>query len=105
MSLTTLQKDICRLIAQNRIEQGESYLAGAVPLNVFTESQRISRDIDLFHDTSEALAVTWQAVSNLAICYSIRAVSKERIRALSDNHCRPFITIIPADCRCNLFGY
>ena len=48
MALTKLQRTICRLIAQNRIESGESY-------------SRISRDIDLFHDTNEALEATWEA--------------------------------------------
>jgi hypothetical protein len=42
MALTALQRNICRLIAQSRIESG-----------------RISRDIDLFHDTESALEASW----------------------------------------------
>jgi len=45
MALTDLQRDLCRLIAHNRIASGE----------------RLSRDVDLFHDTDEALEATWHA--------------------------------------------
>lgn len=48
MALTDLQRTICRLIADNRIASGES-------------ASRISRDIDLFHDTDEALDASWRA--------------------------------------------
>ena len=61
MAITSFQREICRLIAANRIEQGESYVAGGVALNLLTEGRRISRDIDLFHDTEEALDATWTA--------------------------------------------
>lgn len=61
MALTTFQKDLCRRIAANRIERGESYVAGGSALNVFAGGNRVSRDIDLFHDTVEALNATWQA--------------------------------------------
>ncbi len=59
MALTSFQCEICRLIAANRIEQGESYVAGGVALNTLMGTSRISRDIDLFHDTDEALRATW----------------------------------------------
>jgi len=58
MAITTFQKEICRLISSNRIEKGESYVAGGVALNTLIEAPRISRDIDLFHDTHEALETT-----------------------------------------------
>ncbi len=61
MSLTEFQQSVCGLIARNRIEQGESYVAGGVALNLLTGGTRISRDIDLFHDTEEALEKTWDA--------------------------------------------
>ena len=61
MALTRFQQAVCRLIAANRLEQGEAYVAGGVALNLLTGGRRISRDIDLFHDTLEALDVTWQA--------------------------------------------
>lgn len=61
MALTELQRTICRLIARNRIEAGESYVAGGVALNEAMHAPRVSRDIDLFHDTNEALDATWTA--------------------------------------------
>jgi hypothetical protein len=61
VALTELQRTICQLIAQNRIESGESYVAGGVALNEALGASRISRDIDLFHDTHEALDATWAA--------------------------------------------
>ena len=61
MALTGFQQTLCRLIAANRLEQGEAYVAGGVALNLLTGGRRISRDIDLFHDTLEALDATWQA--------------------------------------------
>jgi len=38
---------------------GESYVAGGVALNQLISSARLSRDIDLFHDTEASLAATW----------------------------------------------
>ncbi|MFO0984343.1 MAG: nucleotidyl transferase AbiEii/AbiGii toxin family protein [Planctomycetota bacterium] len=58
MSITTFQRDICRLIAAQRRRTGESYIAGGVALNTLLKAPRISRDIDLFHDTEEALRVS-----------------------------------------------
>ena len=65
MALTRLQRRVCRLIATNRISSGESYVAGGVALNELVGASRISRDIDLFHDTSEALESSWQADRSL----------------------------------------
>jgi hypothetical protein len=59
MSLTEFQQFICRLIARNRVEQGESYVAGGVALNLLTGGGRISKVIDLFRDTEDALDKTW----------------------------------------------
>ncbi len=61
MVLTALQRDICRLLAHNRIASGESYVAGGAALNELLSAPRISRDIDLFHDTDEALTRSWEA--------------------------------------------
>ena len=61
MALTDFQRRVCRLIARNRIASGESYVAGAAALNELIRAPRISRDVDLFHDTEEALEATWQA--------------------------------------------
>jgi hypothetical protein len=59
MALTDLQRRICRLLAANRIASGESYVAGGAALNEVIASERLSRDIDLFHDTTEALESSW----------------------------------------------
>lgn len=61
MALTEFQRTVCRLLAAQRIKQGESYVAGGAALNTLIDAPRLSRDIDLFHDTSEALDATWTA--------------------------------------------
>jgi acetyl-CoA/propionyl-CoA carboxylase biotin carboxyl carrier protein len=43
------------------LASGESYVAGAAALNALTGAARISRDIDLFHDTAEAVGASWEA--------------------------------------------
>jgi len=67
MAATELQRDVCRLIARFRVEQGESYVAGATALNELIGAPRVSRDLDLFHDTREALTATWDADRELLI--------------------------------------
>jgi hypothetical protein len=59
MALTALQRDVCRLLAARRRAGGESYVAGGVALNVALEAHRMSRDLDVFHDTTEAVARSW----------------------------------------------
>lgn len=59
MPLTQFQRDLCRLIADNRIARGEAYVAGGVALTEALQTTRISRDLDLFHDTREALVQTF----------------------------------------------
>ncbi len=59
MSLTEFQRRICRIVAENRIAAGESYVAGGAALNALVAGARISRDIDLFHDTDAAVAAGW----------------------------------------------
>lgn len=61
MALGQLQRDICQLLAAQRRSSGESYVAGGVALNELTRGTRRSRDIDLFHDTAEALVKSWDA--------------------------------------------
>src|SRR5579862_4928779 len=60
MSLTRLQSDILRCLAENRSET--SYLAGGIMLN--KDWQRRSDDIDIFHDTDEE--VTGAADADIA---------------------------------------
>ena len=61
MALTQLQRTVCRLLAANRVASGESYVAGGVALNELIAASRISRDVDVFHDTDQALAASWEA--------------------------------------------
>jgi len=49
------------LLSEARRERGESYVAGGVALNTLLKAQRVSRDIDLFHDSDAALAASWSA--------------------------------------------
>lgn len=65
MALTAFQRKLCRLVARNRTEAGESYIAGGAALNELIASARISRDLDLFHDTDEAVAASWDADRHL----------------------------------------
>src|SRR5205809_5016575 len=65
MALTRLQRDVCRLLAAARRESGESYVSGGVALTVALGMSRISRDIDVFHDTSEAVARSWDRDRNI----------------------------------------
>ena len=44
MALTTFQRDVCRLLADNRIRSGESYVAGGAALNEVRQAPRVSKD-------------------------------------------------------------
>jgi hypothetical protein len=61
MALTSFQRDVCHVLADNRIRGGESYVAGGAALNEILGAPRVSRDLDLFHDTAEALEASWRA--------------------------------------------
>jgi len=64
MALTEFQRDILRLLAPSRLER-ESYVAGGAALNTQLRASRRSRDIDLFHDTIEAVTKTVAADRSL----------------------------------------
>ena len=79
MALTTIQRNICRVIAENRISSGESYVAGAAALNELIQAPRVSRDVDLFHDTEQALQSSWDADRQLLEEHSFQVrVLRER---------------------------
>jgi hypothetical protein len=61
VALSEYQRGICQLIAANRRASGESYVAGGVALNTLLNTPRLSRNIDLFHDTDTALITSWLA--------------------------------------------
>jgi hypothetical protein len=56
MPLTEFQAEIFRIISANR--NPESYVAGGIVIHRDVNSTRYSRDIDLFHDTAEALVLS-----------------------------------------------
>ncbi len=93
MALTKLQRSICQLIAQNRVESGESYVAGGVALNEAIGAARVSRDIDLFHDTNQALDATWAADRELIehagfhveVLRELRGFVQALVRGLDDS--------------------
>ncbi len=74
MALTEFQRTVCRLIAANRVERGESYVAGGTALNLLAGGARISRDIDIFHDTAAALEAAWENDRSLLVAngYDVR---------------------------------
>ena len=53
MPLGKLEREVLRLLARNR--NPESHIAGASVLNQGDDSPRSSQDVDIFHDTREAL--------------------------------------------------
>lgn len=59
MSLTDFQRNVCRLLAANRIAKGECYVAGGAALNELILSPRLSHDVDVFHDTRDAVTSSW----------------------------------------------
>ncbi|HSR67431.1 MAG TPA: nucleotidyl transferase AbiEii/AbiGii toxin family protein [Acidobacteriota bacterium] len=61
MALSQIQRAVCQLLAQHRISSGESYVTGGVALSELLGSSRLSQDIDLFHDTEEAVDASWEA--------------------------------------------
>lgn len=61
MALTEVQRRVCRLVAASRVASGESDVAGGVALNELLDGARVSHDVDLFHDTEEALDRSWRA--------------------------------------------
>jgi hypothetical protein len=61
VAVTDFQRTVCRLLAAQRVRSGDSYVAGGTALGEATASSRLSRDIDVFHDTTEAVGRCWDA--------------------------------------------
>jgi hypothetical protein len=61
MAATPYQCGILKTLAAQRKQRGESFVAGGVALNQLLSAPRLSRDIDLFHSSQEAVAATWDA--------------------------------------------
>lgn len=75
MALAPLQRRICALVAANRRESGESCVADAAALNELIAAPRLSHDVDLFHDTAEAVASSWDADRRLLEAEGYRVVA------------------------------
>jgi hypothetical protein len=58
MPLTPIQKDVLRLLAENR--SPESHLAGATGIHMAPNTSRYSHDLDLFHENEEAVASAYR---------------------------------------------
>lgn len=79
MALTSFQRHVCRLLADRRRASGESYIAGGVALTEALATQRLSRDVDIFHDTTEAVSQSWDADRRLLEAAGITVlVQRER---------------------------
>src|SRR5687768_17464503 len=76
MALTAFQRSVCRLLAQARVASGESYVAGGAALNELLGAPRLSRDVDLFHDTESAVDASWTTDRSLleASGFDVRVV-------------------------------
>ena len=60
MALTSFQSGILKSLAANRRANAGSYVAGGLALNYRLDEPRQSRDIDIFHDSVEALFESWR---------------------------------------------
>lgn len=65
MALTPFQRQVCRLLAEARGAAGAGYMAGGASLNEVLGGERVSRDLDLFHDSEEAVGSAWDADRHL----------------------------------------
>jgi hypothetical protein len=61
MALTEYQIVVLKLLAERRKNDGESYIAGGTALNLLLQTPRMSKDIDIFHDTGDALIKAWES--------------------------------------------
>ncbi|MCC7139148.1 MAG: nucleotidyl transferase AbiEii/AbiGii toxin family protein [Planctomycetes bacterium] len=80
MALTEFQLAVCRLIAHRRMAEGESYVAGGAALNALAAAPRVSRDIDLFHDTADAVESSFEGDRALLIAagYAVQTTRDRR---------------------------
>jgi len=109
MALSEFQRGVCRLIAGGRIASGESYVAGGAALNELLQAARRSHDIDLFHDTAEAVLASLGGGSGTVVARGLRGqgllgfslllwrpLSKEGARQLCYNGCRTAPSVFSA---------
>ena len=80
MALSEFQSSILRLLAQNRRTAKGSYIAGGLALNHSLGTPRLSRDIDIFSDSIEAMHASWKLdYESLVGCgYSVKVIREIR---------------------------
>ena len=64
MAVTKFQADVLKRIADSRIKSGETYVAGGLALNYQLKAPRLSHDIDVFNNSTEALHAAYGCDSN-----------------------------------------
>ena len=84
MALTPFQQRVCRALADERRRSGESYVAGGAALNEVIPAARLSRDLDVFHDTAEALAATVAADRRALLAAGYRVEPTREVRGLAE---------------------
>jgi len=55
MAVTAFQAKVLRLLASDRVRNGETYVAGGLALNYQLHTPRVSEDIDVFNNSYEAM--------------------------------------------------
>jgi len=88
MALTDLQREVCRLLAQRRIRGGESYLAGGSTLNELLGAGRLSRNLDLFHDTEAAVSLSFEADKALLLSAGFAVATTRETRGFVEAEIR-----------------
>lgn len=93
MAATLYQCGILKTLAVQRKRQGESYVAGGVALNQLLSAPRQSRDIDLFHNSREAVAATWAADRELLAAAGYEVVPVREARRHRTAECRLLLSL------------
>ncbi len=80
MALTRIQRDICQRLAARRRASGESYVAGGAALQEALAAARLSRDVDIFADSAEAVATAWDGDRGTLVAagYDVTVVRERR---------------------------
>jgi hypothetical protein len=60
VALTAFQRDVIRTVAAERRRSGRGYIAGGAALNALIGAPRVSEDVDLFHDTADAVHTVFE---------------------------------------------
>lgn len=98
MALTAFQRDVCRLVADQRVRSGERYVAGGAALNEVLKAARLSRDVDLFHDTADAVDDSFDSDRALLEREGFDVTTVRQRRAFVEaDEARALIGVLPAE--------